>query len=117
MLLGLVGGSGASGVNVRPGADTEGPLAGHISCARVRIPNMTEAISYYRAARICWPNPTEVQALRLPTPSLHLFAHADFGGGPMASAYDKLQSQIASYNFVVAEYLSCTVDQARQEGG
>ena len=101
----------AAATSVAAATPMAGPLAGNITCAHVPIPSMTEVLSYYRAARICWPEPAAVAAAGLPKPSLHLFAHADFGGGPMTMAYDALQSQIASYNFVVAEYLSCAVDQ------
>ncbi len=69
------------------------------------------AIRFDDRFRSCIAVHVQVAQLGLPRPALHLFAHADLGGGPMSVAYNRLQEELASYNFCVAEYLSCAVDQ------
>lgn len=73
------------------------------TCQRLSIPSLTALLPFYRAATICAPP----AGPRLP---LHLFAHANFGGGPLTVAYDPLLEQVAARGFVVAAFLSCGID-------
>ena len=47
---------------------------------------------------------------------LHIFAHGDLAGGPIALVYDLYLGEIVSRGFTVLEYLSCGWDQVCQNG-
>ncbi|EOD06818.1 hypothetical protein EMIHUDRAFT_218935 [Emiliania huxleyi CCMP1516] len=73
-------------------------------------PSLPDPLHIYRSSRICYPNNGKKNPL-------HIFAHGNFGGGPMGSAYHGIQHDIASRGFVVSMYLSCAIDQLSCDNG
>ena len=73
------------------------------------MPDLTSPLDYYKKTKVCYPDDDQ------PYP-LHFFAHGDFGGGSFIFAYGGLIADIVSQGFVVATYLSCSVDQFCDNG-
>ena len=73
------------------------------------MPDLTSPINYYKKTKVCYPDDDQQYPL-------HFFAHGDFGGGPFTFAYGGLIADIVSQGFVVATYLSCSVDQFCDNG-
>jgi predicted dienelactone hydrolase len=80
-----------------------------VRCDTLPIPSLVATFKAFRAARVCAPADGGAYPL-------HVLAHGNGGGGPMAVAYHSLQEQLASHGFVVALYLSCAWDSECANG-
>eukprot|EP00746_Dinoflagellata_sp_MGD_P078003 gnl/MRDRNA2_/MRDRNA2_312294_c0_seq1.p1 gnl/MRDRNA2_/MRDRNA2_312294_c0~~gnl/MRDRNA2_/MRDRNA2_312294_c0_seq1.p1 ORF type:complete len:361 (+),score=50.23 gnl/MRDRNA2_/MRDRNA2_312294_c0_seq1:17-1099(+) len=95
------------------GAYHEPDLPG-IVCSFVKIPNLTDVDPFAHSARVCHPN---VSVTNLQSFPLHVLAHGDMGGGPVAYVYNGLQEQIASFGFVVVVHHSCAFSPFECDNG